>query len=482
MGKSFDNEQGMEIEMEFHHRMSFDQASQANSSGRWEHGLPLSSDNLGLSKCFKVTVIAVSVIIMLVVILCFTFVLPRSEKKERSTLEIASTSGNIGLVCQATRYPDVCFTSLESDSHSSEANSSDILKIAIHVASTGVTDSLREASQILENFRSNVNISAAARDCKEVLSYSLNWLQECMNADVTTNVNDIQAWLSAALTYQNDCNSSLTYVNTTDSINQAMIQVHSVIPLISNALSMADAYASYGSDPVNWKPPASGREVSSLSSWNWQIHHERHLSDALEPSAVVSQDSSGAFNSIQDAVDKAPDNSRSIYVIHIREGTYHEIIRIPQCKTRLMFLGDGIGKTIITGDLSVQQPGINTMDSATIVVSGAEFIAQDLTIQNTAGPEAYQAVALRVDSDRSAFHRVAVLGYQDSLYAHTLRQFYRDCLIEGTIDFIFGNSAAIFQNCSIRVRVGRQGVADSTVTAHGRTDPAQTTGLVFLQL
>ncbi|KAJ7284252.1 hypothetical protein O6H91_Y343500 [Diphasiastrum complanatum] len=61
----------------------------------------------------------------------------------------------------------------------------------------------------------------------------------------------IQAWLSAALTYQNDCNSSSTYVNTTDSINQAMIQVQSVVPLISNALAMADAYATYGFDPVN---------------------------------------------------------------------------------------------------------------------------------------------------------------------------------------------------------------------------------------
>ena len=66
------------------------------------------------------------------------------------------------------------------------------------------------------------------------------------------------------------------------------------------------------------------------------------------------------------------------------------------------------------------------------------FVARDLTIRNTAGPAAHQAVALRVDSDRSAFFRVAVEGHQDTLYAHLLRQFYRDCRVSSTVDFVFG--------------------------------------------
>ena len=71
-------------------------------------------------------------------------------------------------------------------------------------------------------------------------------------------------------------------------------------------------------------------------------------------------------------------------------------------------------------------------------MAGAGFVARDLTIRNTAGPAAHQAVALRVDSDRSAFFRVAVEGHQDTLYAHSLRQFYRDCRVSGTVDFVFG--------------------------------------------
>jgi pectinesterase len=78
-------------------------------------------------------------------------------------------------------------------------------------------------------------------------------------------------------------------------------------------------------------------------------------------------------------------------------------------------------------------------------VACAGFVARYLTIRNTAGPAAHQAVALRVDLDRSAFFRVAVEGHQDTLYAHSLRQFYRDCRVSGTgtVDFVFGNGVAV---------------------------------------
>ena len=112
-------------------------------------------------------------------------------------------------------------------------------------------------------------------------------------------------------------------------------------------------------------------------------------------------------------------------------------------------------------------------------VDGDGFVACDLTFENTASIEFHQAVALRVGSDLSQFYRCTFLGNQDTLYVHSLRQFYRDCQIEGTIDFIFGNAAAIFRNCEILIRPGR--ISSSIITAHGRTDPAQTTGIVFKQ-
>ncbi|CAA6658714.1 unnamed protein product [Spirodela intermedia] len=100
---------------------------------------------------------------------------------------------------------------------------------------------------------------------------------------------------------------------------------------------------------------------------------------------------------------------------------------------------------------------------------------RDLTVENTAGPEKHQAVALRTDSDLSAYFSAEIAGYQDTLYAHSLRQFFRECRISGTIDFIFGNAAAVFQNCNITARRPLPHQKNS-VTAHGRKYPDQNTG------
>ena len=111
-------------------------------------------------------------------------------------------------------------------------------------------------------------------------------------------------------------------------------------------------------------------------------------------------------------------------------------------------------------------------------VSGRGFIARDISFQNTAGPEKHQAVALRSDTDLSVFFRCGIFGYQDSLYTHTMRQFFRECTITGTVDYIFGDATAVFQNCFLRVKKGLPN-QKNTITAHGRKDPNEPTGFSF---
>lgn len=108
-------------------------------------------------------------------------------------------------------------------------------------------------------------------------------------------------------------------------------------------------------------------------------------------------------------------------------------------------------------------------------VIGDRFLAKGITVMNTAPAEKHQAVAVRVTSN-SAFYQCHFRSHQDTLYAHSLRQFYRNCTIEGTVDFIFGNAAAIFQNCLIVVRKPLLN-QKNMITAQGREDPNQNTGI-----
>ena len=108
-------------------------------------------------------------------------------------------------------------------------------------------------------------------------------------------------------------------------------------------------------------------------------------------------------------------------------------------------------------------------------VVGDGFIARDITIRNTAGAVNQQAVALRSGSDLSVFYRCSLEGYQDTLYVHSQRQFYRECDIYGTVDFIFGNAAVVLENCIIYARYPPN--KTNTLTAQGRTDPNQNTGI-----
>lgn len=110
---------------------------------------------------------------------------------------------------------------------------------------------------------------------------------------------------------------------------------------------------------------------------------------------------------------------------------------------------------------------------------GNGFIAKGITFENSAGPSKHQAVALRSGADLSAFYRCSFVGYQDTLYVHSLRQFYRECDIYGTVDFVFGNAAVVFQNCNLYARKPNEN-QKNIVTAQGREDPNENTGISIL--
>ncbi|EMS47114.1 putative pectinesterase/pectinesterase inhibitor 35 [Triticum urartu] len=162
-------------------------------------------------------------------------------------------------------------------------------------------------------------------------------------------------------------------------------------------------------------------------------------------------------------------------VIYVKTGRYEETVRISRRQRNVMLMGDGKGKTVIVGHRSAAD-GYTTYASATVAAMGSGFIAKGLTIINEAGPDKSQAVALRVGGDLSVVYQCDIEAYQDTLHTHSNRQFYTEDNISGTVDFIFGNSAVVIQNCDIRPRKRRSGQKDM-ITAQGRTDRNQNTGI-----
>lgn len=197
-----------------------------------------------------------------------------------------------------------------------------------------------------------------------------------------------------------------------------------------------------------------------------------------KPNAVVAQDGSGDFKTINDAVAAIPKkNQQGRYAIYVKAGDYKEYVTITKDMANVFMYGDGPTKTRVIGDRS-NVGGFATIATRTFSAEGPGFICKSMGFVNTAGPEAHQAVALHVQGDMSVFFNCRFEAYQDTLYVHANRQFFRNCEILGTVDFIFGNSAALFQNCLMTVRKPMDSQSNM-VTAQGRTDPNMPTGIVL---
>ncbi|XP_057965543.1 pectinesterase-like [Malania oleifera] len=195
------------------------------------------------------------------------------------------------------------------------------------------------------------------------------------------------------------------------------------------------------------------------------------------PNSVVAQDGSGNFTTIAEALQAAPDNSPQIYYIKIRPGKYMENVIVDITKTNIAFLGEGMDTTIISGNKSFGA-GYQTSQTATVVIKAPGFIAMDVTFENTAGPYYGQALALTSENDYIAFYRCRFLGYQDTLNPQSGIQFFRECEIYGTVDFIFGDATVVMQNSIIYARKPLDGQSN-VITAQGRSVPTSSTGTVI---
>ncbi|CAI6006829.1 unnamed protein product [Closterium sp. NIES-64] len=188
----------------------------------------------------------------------------------------------------------------------------------------------------------------------------------------------------------------------------------------------------------------------------------------LKPNAVVGRNE--RYKKINDALKAAP--KTGLYVVYIKAGTYKEKVLVS--REGVILVGDGASKTIITGKDSVAG-GFTTYNTATVSVKKNYFQAAGIKFENTAGIQGNQAVALMIDADKAVVYDCSVTGYQDTLYTHSGRQYYRNSFISGITDFIFGNAAAVIDNCTIEMRAGKSNIP---ITASGRESETPT-GIVI---
>lgn len=423
--------------------------------------------------------------IFIVLLFCSSLSLSSANPKNATTV-----NQKIWKACKATRHPEPCqFMLTKSGRVRQKSSPQEIIQAALHVSGQKLKTGQSMIKEILETSTQNPNRTKVAQTCLESLDYSSLRARAAEQALSHDRLRDARAWASSALNFQHGCWGGLKYVNDTPLVNKALSYFETeVIVSTGNALSMMRALDALGDDTVKWTPPRTERDgfwepVVGSESGLGMTHIGFKLA-GMEANVTVCK-SGCRYSSVQEAVDMAPENLKSgeIYVIKIKAGVYVEIVRVPFPKKNLVFLGAGMGKTVITGSRSFGLQGINTFHTATVGILADGFMASGLTIQNKAGVGAHQAVAFRSDSDFSYIENCEFLGNQDTVYTHSLRQLYSNCIIQGNIDFIFGNAAAIFKNCTILI-CPRQENPDkggaSAITAHGRSDPAQTTGFAFV--
>ncbi|XP_075666934.1 pectinesterase-like [Castanea sativa] len=345
-----------------------------------------------------------------------------------------------------------------------------MLQMFLEESTSAIQKAIDTAKNVNQRINNNPREQVALLDCVELMDLSKDRVfnsKVALQNMTTSSIEDAHAWLSSVLTNHVTCLDGLEgSARTTmepglkDLISRArtsLAMLLAVSPLKTKV--MID-------EPLNGEFPT------------WVTSRDRTLLQALpkeiKANVVVATDGSGKYKTVKEAVASAPNNGKTRYIIYVKKGKYKENVEVGKSKKNLMIVGDGMNSTIITGSLNFVD-GTTTFNSATVAAVGDGFIAQDIWFQNTAGPEKHQAVALRVGADQSVINRCRIDAYQDTLYTHSNRQFFRDSYITGTVDFIFGNAAVVFQNCKLVARKPMSGQTNM-VTAQGRTDPNQATG------
>jgi pectinesterase len=193
------------------------------------------------------------------------------------------------------------------------------------------------------------------------------------------------------------------------------------------------------------------------------------LLSVAQKQIVVAQDGSGNFKTVQAAFNSIPFNNKKPITVFVKNGIYKEKLHLDSSKAFVTLIGEDKFNTILTyddhtGKVSPMGDTINTRTSSSFIIKANDFTAKNISFQNDAGFTAGQAVAVEADGDRNVFFNCRFIGFQDVLFTNNDKshQYYKNCYIAGTTDFIFGSSTVWFEQCHIHSKKNSHVTAAST--------------------
>lgn len=198
----------------------------------------------------------------------------------------------------------------------------------------------------------------------------------------------------------------------------------------------------------------------SLVVGNTKTLNQKIESKVTSLTLTVDQNGQGDFTKVQDAINAVADQGEIPTTINIKAGIYDEIVTVPKSKANITFLGEGHEVTKITGNNYSGKPKdenstYGTSDSATVFIYGNNLTFRGIGFENSFDKstahdgKTHQAVAVNVEGDKVSFDRCGFFGKQDTLLTNGNRQYFYRCYIEGDVDFIFSDSQAVFEECTL---------------------------------
>lgn len=396
-----------------------------------------------------------------------------------SSSEVATSTKSVESMCQPTPYKQTCEKTLSTAKNVTQPK--DYIRVAFEATVIDIKNAIKD-TETIKKAATDPYTKDALHACEELFDLAIEDLRGSVTkienfdfSKITDVVDDLKTWLSAVVTYEETCLDAFSKTQQGETREKMVKLMNTTREMSLNGLAMVKSFG----EMITQTTGLTRKLLTSSDSFVDASNRKLLQISSAKPNAVVAQDGSGQYKTIQEAINLVPKNNPSPFIILIKAGTYREHIDIEKNKPNVVLIGEGPTKTIITGDRGVKNGGgYATWHTCALGVAGEGFVLKDIGVENTAGPEKEQAVALRVNADKSVIYNCKIDGYQDTLYAHTYRQYYRDTTVTGTIDFIFGDAAAVFQNCKLIVR--KPGINQACmITAQGRVSEASTGGFVI---